>query len=692
MWRKTLLAVAISTAVLSAQVEPRSSIHPEDMDPTCKPCDDFWRYANGGWLDKNPIPPRMSTWGPFPVLTDANRERMRSLLEAAAVDRAAPAGSTRKKMGDLYASCMDTAAIDSRGSAPLQSDFDSIAAIRTQQDLAKVLTRFQQIASPADISNLGLAIGAFRLSPRLDPKDPSRVIAQIDEHDGAGGAGTSIFSLPDRDYYFKDDPKSKEIRDAFLKHVATLLALTGATPEAAAAQATRVLAFETTLAQSAMSSADRRDPDRTTHLMDAASVTALTPNFDWKRFLHDLDLPESTPINVAQPEILKKFNEMLASVPLDDWKLWLRWRVLKVSAPYLSKPIFDEEFHFSRVILAGVQEQLPRAQTCVQVIDRDMGDALGEVYVARYFPPEARQRMSTMVANLRAAMREELQHADWLEAQTRQSAIKKLDAVTVKIGSTDRWRDYATLTVNRREYFENVRAAWQHAERYRLTKIGKPVDRVDWNMTAPTVNAYSSAAAVEVVFSAGILQPPFFDLTADDAENYGAIGAVIGHEMGHQFDDSGSKFDSTGMLNNWWTATDRATFDSRANCVVEQFNGIDVGDGLHHNGKLVLGEALGDLGGVAIALKAYQHSLAGKPAPTIDGFTGEQRFFIAFARTWGVNSRPEATRLQLATNPHPLPKYRAIATLQNIPEFHRAFMCKVGDPMVRPPGQQCKLW
>ena len=692
MWRGTLLAAAISTAVLSAQGEPRSGIHREDMDPTCKPCEDFWRYANGGWLDKNPIPARMSTWGPFPALTDANRERMRSLLEAAAADRTAPAGSPRKKMGDLYASCMDTAAIAARGVAPLQPDFDAIAAVRTQQDLARLLTRFQRIASPADGSNLGLAIGAFRLSSRPDPKNPSRVIAQIDEHEGAGGAGTSIFSLPDRDYYFKEDPKSKEIRDAFLKHAATLLALTGATPAAAAAQAKTVMSFETALAQAAMNNADRRDPDRTNHLMDAAGATALTPHFDWNRFLHDLDLPESTPINVAQPELLKKFNEMLASVPLDDWKLWLRWRVLKVSAPYLSKPIVDEEFHFSRGVLAGVQEQLPRSQTCVQVVDRDMGDALGEAYVARYFPPEAKQRMSTMVANLRAEMREELQHADWLEPQTRQNAVKKLDAFTVKIGYADRWRDYSTLTIDRARYFENVRAAWQHAEQYRLAKIGKPVDRVDWNMTPPTVNAYSSAGGVEVVFPAGILQPPFFDLTADDAENYGAIGAVIGHEMGHQFDDSGSKFDSTGMLNNWWTAADRAKFEARAGCVVDQFNSIDVGNGLHHNGRLVLGEALGDLGGIAVAFKAYQRSLAGKPAPTTDGFTGDQRFFIAFARIWGVNSRPEATRLQLATNPHPLAQYRAIATLQNIPEFHRAFNCQDGDAMVRPPAQQCKLW
>jgi endothelin-converting enzyme/putative endopeptidase len=384
---------------------------------------------------------------------------------------------------------------------------------------------------------------------------------------------------------------------------------------------------------------------------------------------------------------------MLSTIPLDDWKEWLRWRVLKVSAPFLSTPIAEEDFHFSGTVLTGVKEAQPRWETCGEVVDRDLSDALGEAFVSKYFPPEAKRRMALLVENLRAAMRDELEHSEWMTPETRKNAILKLNALSVKIGYPDKWRDYSSLKIDRATYFENVRSTWLHNQRYQLSKIGKPVTRTDWNMTPPTVNAYSNSGQVEVVFPAGILQPPFFDIAGDDAANYGSIGAVIGHEMGHQFDDSGSKFDSTGTLKNWWTPEDRQKFETRAACVVNQFNSIDVGAGLHHNGKLVLGEAMGDLGGIATAYKAYQKSLEGKPAPAVmDGFTADQRFFIAFARTWGTAARPEAERLQLNTNPHPLAKYRAIATLQNIPEFQKAFRCKLGDAMVRPAQEQCKLW
>ena len=691
MWR-TIAAILTLSALLSAQSTRNSGIHKEDMDPACKPCADFWRFVNGGWIDKNPIPPDKAGWGTFAVLADVNRERMRTILEGAAADNSAPAGSTGRKMSDFYSSCMNTALIDQRGITPLRPDFDRIAAIQSRKDVAAVLTRFQEISSPADGSNLGLVVGPFRLGAQRDPRDPSRVIAQVEEHAGAGGARTSIFSLPDRDYYFRDDPKSRVIRDEFLRHVATMLSLAGTSGDTSA-QARTVLAFETELARAAMTNAERRDPDKVYHLMDVNAANALTPGFDWKVFLLAMDLPEGTLINVAQPELLKKFNKQLTTVPLDDWKTWLRWRVLDVSAPYLSKRIADEAFHFDSGVLSGIAQQPPRWETCSRIIDRDMGDALGQAYAAKYFPPEAKQHMGMLVENLRGAMREQLQNSDWLEPATRENAIRKLDAFTVKIGNPDRWRDYSALNIDPGKYFENTRAAWRHNQRYQLSKIGKPPDRLDWNMTPPTVNAYSNSSQVEVVFPAGILQPPFFDLTADDAANYGAIGAVIGHEMGHQFGDGGSKFDSTGKLNDWWTPADRAKFNARAACVVDQFNTIDVGEGLHHNGRLVLGEAMGDLGGLSIAYKAYRRSLAGKPEPPVmDGYTADQRFFIAFARVWGTAQTPEATRLQVATNPHPLAQYRANATLGNIPEFQRAFMCMAGDPMVRPASQQCRLW
>ncbi len=676
---------------LSGQSVSRSGIHPEDMDTTCKPCTDFWRYVNGGWLDRNPIPPDKSGWGTFPVLSDANRERLRTILEAAASDTTEKAETDRRKMGDLYASCMDTAAIDARGLSPLQADFDRIAAIQSVRELDAALAAFQRTGRPFGASN-GVVVGAFRLTSGQDPKNPTRVVARIVERDTAGRTATSIFSLPDRDYYLKSDDKSRQTRDAFLQHVTKMLELAGTSHTAAEAQSKTILAFETALASSVMTIADKRDPDKTYHPMDLAGLRALAPNFDWALQLREVGLPESTPIIVAEPELLKKFNEQLTAVPLADWKVWLHWRTLQIAAPYLPKSIADESFHFQGGVLAGIQEQPPRWETCSNLVDADLSDALGRAYVEKYFPAEAKRRMTALVENLRAAMREEIEQSDWMQPETKKNAILKLNALQVQVGYPDAWHDYSALRINRRTFFENVRAAWVWGQHYELAKIGRPVSHVDWGMTPPTVNAYSSSADIKVVFPAGILQPPFFDMQADDAANYGAIGAVIGHEMGHQFDDGGSKFDATGKLTNWWTEEDRKQFDARTSCVVDQFNTLDVGGGLHHNGKQVLGEALGDLGGLSVAYHAYQRSLAGKPGPVIDGFTADQRFFIAFARVWGSQSRPEAMRLQLNTNNHPIAQYRAIATLQNTPEFHKAFQCGEGDAMVRPAAQQCKLW
>jgi endothelin-converting enzyme/putative endopeptidase len=352
----------------------------------------------------------------------------------------------------------------------------------------------------------------------------------------------------------------------------------------------------------------------------------------------------------------------------------------------------DESFHFSGTVLAGTQQQPQRWETCANLVDLDITDALGKAYVEKYFPPQAKRRMAMLVENLRAALREQLERSDWMQPETKKSAIRKLNALQIKIGYPDSWRSYVSMKIDRGTFFENVRAAWVYSRNADIAEIGKPVDRGKWNMTAPTVNAYSSSSEVKVVFPAGILQPPFFDMQADDAANYGAIGAVIGHEIGHQFDDGGSKYDAAGAMKNWWSQDDRTKFDARTGCVVDQFNKLDVEGGLHHNGKQVLGEALGDLGGISVAYKAYRKSLGGKEPPTMDGFTADQRFFIAYARVWGTQYRDEALRLQINTNNHPVSKYRAIATLQNIPEFHKAFQCKPGDPMGRPAAQQCKLW
>ena len=471
-----------------------------------------------------------------------------------------------------------------------------------------------------------------------------------------------------------------------------MTALAGTSPAEAAAQAKAILNFETALAGSVMTIAERRDPEKTYHLMDLEGLRALAPNFDWALLLREAGLPESMPVNVSEPELLKKFNDQLTAVPLDTWKIWLRWRTLQIAAPSLGKAFDEEAFHFNGTVLAGTKEPSPRWETCVNAVDQDLSDALGKAYVEKYFPAQAKRRMAVLVENLRAAMREELEQSAWVQAETKKNAIRKLNALQVQIGYPDRWKDYSAIAIDRKAWFENVRATWRFAQRYEMAEVGKPVNKTDWSMTSPTVNAYSSSQEVKVVFPAGILQPPFFDMQADDAANYGAIGAVIGHEMGHQFDDGGSKTDARGALNNWWTADDRREFDKRTGCVVDQFNTLDVGGGLHHNGKQVLGEALGDLGGISVAYKAWRKSLGGKPGPVLDGYTADQRFFIAYARVWGTQYREEAMRLQLNTNNHPLSQYRAIATLQNIPEFQKAFQCKPGDTMVRPAGQQCALW
>jgi predicted metalloendopeptidase len=686
------LLLSLAAAGLTGQNSTHSGIHTEDMDTTCKACTDFWRYVNGGWLSKNPIPSDKARYGTFDVLADANRERIRTILEAAAPEASGAPGSDQRRMGDLYASCMDTSAIEARGLAPLQPDFDRIAAIQSTSDLGAVLASFQRTPKPAFAAANGAVVGPFRLTSGQDPKNPTRVIARITERESAGGSGSAIFSLPDREYYFRDDEKSRQTRQEFLDHVTRMLELSGTQPADAERQSAAILKFETALAESVMTIAEKRDPEKTYHLTDLAGLKAMAPNFDWPQLLRDVGLPASTPINVMEPELLKKFNQLLASEPLETWKLWLRWRDLQLAAPYLPKAIADESFHFESTVLSGIQQAPPRWETCANMVDQDLSDALGKAYVEKYFPAEAKRRMSALVENLRAAMREEIEQSAWMQPETKKSAIVKLNALQIQIGYPDRWHDYSKLPIKRGAYLENVRATWTYAGQYEMSKVGKPVSHMDWTMTPPTVNAYSSSPELKVVFPAGILQPPFFDMQADDAANYGAIGAVIGHEMGHQFDDGGSKFDSTGALKNWWTEEDRRKFDQRTGCVVDQFNTLDVGEGQHHNGKQVLGEALGDLGGLTIAYRAYRRSLGGKAGPVLDEFTADQRFFIAFARVWGTQYRAEAARLQLNTNNHPISQYRAMATLQNMPEFHRAFQCQAGDAMVRPAAQQCKLW
>ncbi|HYM13875.1 MAG TPA: M13 family metallopeptidase, partial [Bryobacterales bacterium] len=450
--------------------------------------------------------------------------------------------------------------------------------------------------------------------------------------------------------------------------------------------------FETALASATLTNVARRDPYNSNHKMSFAQLEALAPAYDWKGAFRLLHVAATGPVNVAQPEFLKAFNKQLEQAPLETWRTWLRWRVVNGRAQFLSKAFYDEWFHFDRTVLSGVAQPQARWKVCVSSTDATLGEALGRLYVEKHFPPEAQRRMQQLVANMRAALGEELQSADWLAPETRRNALRKLATFDPRIGYPVKWRDYAGVEVSRGSYLADKESALVWERKYRASKIGQKLDRTEWSMTPPTVNAYYSPPRNSITFPAGILQPPFFDMDADDAVNYGAIGVVIGHEMGHGFDDQGSKYDADGNLKNWWTDQDRAKFEARAACVVNQFDSIDVGEGLHHTGKLVAGEAMGDLGGVTLAYKAYHRSLNGREPPVIGGLTGDQRFFLAYARVWAQSQRAAAMRRQLATNPHPLGKYRTNATLQNVPEFHRAFGCKPGDPMVRPPREQCRLW
>lgn len=666
-----LFAFALPCALLCAE-GIKSGVDRTALDPACPPCQDFWRYANGGWLDKNPIPARFPNWGTFTVLDEANRERMKVILENASTSTAAP-GSDERKIGDLYASCMDTASIDALGAKPLDGFFARVDRIQSVQDLAKALAGFQVDAF----------VGPLVLAGSPDMKNSKDYIAAV----AAGG-----LSLPEREYYFKDDERTAKIRTEFAAHVDRMMRLLGESPGQAAQSAKTVLSFETALAQATLTNVQRRDPYARYHKMDLAAAKELAPLIDWKGMLAMFNLPESTPINVMEPEFVKTVEKQLSAVPLDDWKTWLRWRLVNQAAPLLSKPFEEENFRFRGTVLTGTTEQQPRWRRCVNAVDTQMGDALGRLFVEKHFPPAARQRMDQLVENLRATLRDQLENADWLAPETRKNAVAKLNTFSPKIGYPQRWRDYSKVAINRKSYFANFINAGVNNRRYQMAKIGKPIDRNDWGMTPPTVNAYYNPMFNEIAFPAGILQPPFFDMSADDAANYGAIGAVIGHEMGHGFDDQGSKFDAQGNLKNWWTPEDRKKFEEKAGCVIDQFNTLDVGDGLHHNGKLVVGEAMGDLGGLTLAYKAYHRSLNGKPGPVIDGFTADQRFFLAFAHVWARQHRPEDLRLRLNTDPHPIAQFRADGTLQNMPEFQKAFNCKQGDPMVRPPEKRCKLW
>jgi putative endopeptidase len=652
---------------------PTLPIDPANRDTTCAPCNDFYRFANGGWLARTEIPASYSSYGSFRMLRDKNELALRDILASTAADLSKPSNNASWKLAAYYGTCMDSTAAEKAGLAPIQPELDRIAALKSPAEVTAEVARLHRQGTSA----------LFRFGSEQDAKNSSTVIAVI----GQGGLG-----LPDRDYYTKTDSTSQALRDAYVGHIARSFALAGIAETQAATDAANVLGFETDLAKASMTNVQRRDPKSVYHKSSVADLRALAPGLDWKAYLQAADLGGIDSLNVAQPDFVHALNGMLESAPLETWQAYLRWKVIDDAAPLLTAAFVQEDFGFNKR-LSGAKEMLPRWKRCLAATDAALGEALGQEYVRRNFSPQAKKRALEMVQNLEAALQDRLAGLEWMSDATRTQAIGKLEAFYEKIGYPDKWRDYSKLKIEPGPFLANRNRAREFEGRRQLAKIGKPVDRNEWAMTPPTVNAYYSSSMNSINFPAGILQPPFFDPNADDAVNYGGIGAVIGHEMTHGFDDRGRQFDAEGNLRDWWTADDAASYKSRAGLIVTQFSNYVAVDTLKLNGKLTLGENIADLGGLTVAYAALEKSMQGKPRPPlIDGLTPEQRFFLSWATVWRERVRPEMSRTLALTNTHSPGRWRVNGPLSNMPDFAKAFGCQPGDAMVRPDTLQARIW
>jgi predicted metalloendopeptidase len=671
--------ILLLAAALPATVAAQRGVNRGYIDTTCAPCRDFFTYANGGWLKTATIPAAYTSTGASRELNDRNLDALRRVLDGAAAGADTVRDLTTRKLGVFYASCMDSARAEKAGASPIAGELQRIAVIKTPAELTGAIARLHRLQIPV----------LFHILAETDPKQSSRVIAQLYQ----GGLG-----LPDRDYYLKTDPGSDSLRREYVVHIARTFMLLGAAPAAARSDAEAVLRFETALAESSMTRVAQRDPQAVYHPTTLRELRALAPAIDWPRYFGDLDVPsvtrgDSAVLDVSQPAFLRQVNDRVARASLGEWRAYLRWHLAHHASPSLSAPFFAEYFAFESR-LRGAKEPLPRWKRCAAASDNALGEALGKAYVAREFPPASKARVLEIVNNLEAAFAERIKRLSWMTDSTKAQALTKLAAVLKKIGYPDTWRDYSGLTVNASApYATNLLAARAFDQQYELAKIGKPADRNEWQMTPPTVNAYYNPTTNEITFPAGILAPPYFDPNVDDAVNYGGIGAVIGHELTHGFDDEGRQYDAKGNLRDWWTADDASRFTERAKSVVARYDTYVAVDTFHVNGQLTLGENLADIGGLEIAYDAFQRSLAGRPRPAdIDGFTAEQRFFLGFAQGWRSLMRPETLKLRTLTNPHSPPQWRVNGSVSFSPEFTRAFSCKAGDPMARPDSLGPAVW
>ncbi len=665
-----LLGLAFGQSTPAGQDKSNVRFNADMLDKNIDPCVDFYAYACSKWQAQNPVPSDRSGWGRFNELTERGEYILRDILDKYSANDA-KRSPQEQKIGDYYQSCMDESAIESAGTRPLQGEMKAVDALKSKQDLSAEAIRLHR----QGINTL------FSFGSGQDFKDSTQVIAEADQ----GG-----MSLPDRDYYLKEDPKSAELRKQYVEHLQKMFALLGDSSEKSAAEAKVVMGIETGLAKGALDRTSRRDPNKIYHKMTGKELAALSPDFGWSVYLGGIGAPSTQAINVTEPDFFKQMDGLVNSVSIEDWKTYFRWHVLHANAELLPAKFVDEHFNFFSKTLAGTKELPARWKRCVRFTNGDLGEALGQKYVELTFGAEGKERTLKMVQALEKALADDIQTLDWMSPDTKKQALVKLAAISNRIGYPDKWRDYSTLKIVRGDAAGNSLRANGFELQRELNKIGKPVNKNDWPYPPSTVNASYNPLMNNITFPAGILQPPFYDNQADDAMNFGGIGAVIGHEATHGFDDQGSQFDAQGNLKDWWTAEDKEKFQQRTKCIADQYSGYTAIDDLKLNGKLTLGENTADNGGMRISYMALMSMLAGKQPEHIDGLSVQQRFFLGFANVWCQNRTDALSRMLVTVDPHSPGKWRVNGTVSNMPEFGEAFRCKADDPMVR--QNACRLW